>query len=176
MAHTLGRDAPRAAFIGSGTPNPQAEFLAFTLGRAAAGAGFVTVCGGLNGVMAAACKGAKECGGLTIGILPGVAREAANTFVDIPIVTGLGPMRNALVVNNADIVFAFAGGAGTLSEIGFALKSKKPVIGVAAWSHLESIQIASTIEDALTLGIESVKELLSSIKPSNEEHNCCYGS
>jgi hypothetical protein len=91
------------------------------------------VCGGLGGVMEAACKGAKSAGGKTIGILPGHDKAEANPFVDIPIVTGLGYMRNNLVVKNADIVIAIDGKEGTLSEIAFALQMKKPILGIDTW-------------------------------------------
>ncbi|WP_034642330.1 TIGR00725 family protein [Desulfovibrio inopinatus] len=154
MKNSLWRDQPRAAYIGSGKYHPEAESLAYTLARSAASAGVLTVCGGLGGVMNAACRGAKDGNGLTIGILPGITANDANPYVDIPIATGLGHMRNALVVQNADIVFAFAGGAGTLSEIGFALKLEKPVIAVAAWRELTAVLLATSAHKALELGLE----------------------
>jgi uncharacterized protein (TIGR00725 family) len=93
----------------------------------------VLVCGGLGGVMEAACRGAKEAGGTTVGILPGSDRAAANRFVDVPIPTGLGEGRNVLVVRAADALIAVGGGHGTLSEIAFALKTGKRVIGLGTW-------------------------------------------
>jgi uncharacterized protein (TIGR00725 family) len=92
------------------------------------------VCGGLGGVMAAACRGAKSAGGLTVGILPGEDRAAANPWVDVAIPTGLGEARNALVVRAADVVVAVGGEYGTLSEIALALRAGKPVVGVATWA------------------------------------------
>jgi uncharacterized protein (TIGR00725 family) len=91
------------------------------------------VCGGLGGVMEAACRGAKGAGGTTIGILPGSERAAANAFVDVAVPTGLGEARNALVVRAADAVIAVGGGYGTLSEIALALKAGKPVVGLGSW-------------------------------------------
>jgi hypothetical protein len=88
------------------------------------------VCGGLGGVMAAACEGAREAGGHTIGILPGEDRRAANEFVDTAVATGLGHARNALVVMNGDAVVAIDGAGGTLSELGFAAVFDRPVAGL----------------------------------------------
>lgn len=83
--------------------------------------------------MEAACQGAKAQGGITVGILPGADRREANRYVDIPVVTGLGEARNAIVVRSADVVIAISGGYGTLSEIGLALKMERPVIGLGTW-------------------------------------------
>jgi uncharacterized protein (TIGR00725 family) len=91
------------------------------------------VCGGLGGVMEAACRGAKQAGGHTVGILPGSDRAAANPFVDTAVPTGLGEARNALVVRAADALIAVGGGYGTLSEIAFALKAGKRVVGLDSW-------------------------------------------
>jgi len=96
--------------------------------------GAILVCGGLGGVMEAACKGAQSEGGVTIGILPGESRQAANPYVQIPIVTGIGYARNVAVVKSAQAVIAIGGSYGTLSEIGHALQSGIPVIGLNTWS------------------------------------------
>lgn len=91
------------------------------------------VCGGLGGVMAAACRGAREAGGTTVGILPGTDRSAANRWVEVAVPTGVGELRNGLVVRAADAVIAVAGGFGTLSEIALALKLGVPVVGLNTW-------------------------------------------
>jgi len=96
--------------------------------------GAILVCGGLGGVMEAACKGAQSEGGVTIGILPGESRQAANPYVQIPIVTGIGYARNVAVVKSAQAVIAIGGNYGTLSEISHALQSGIPVIGLNTWS------------------------------------------
>jgi len=96
--------------------------------------GAILVCGGLGGVMEAACKGAQSEGGVTIGILPGENRQAANPYVQIPIVTGIGNARNLAVVKSGQAVIAIGGSYGTLSEIGHALQSGIPVIGLNTWS------------------------------------------
>jgi uncharacterized protein (TIGR00725 family) len=103
------------------------------VGRELAARGAVLVCGGLGGVMEAACRGAKDAGGRTVGILPGTDRAAANPFVDAAIPTGLGEARNALVVRAADALIAVGGGYGTLSEIALALKAGKRVVGLDSW-------------------------------------------
>ena len=122
------------AVIG-GTEPPASEIaVAEKVGFALAGAGVIVVCGGLGGVMAAACRGAKSAGGLTVGLLPGSDPTAANPWVDVVIPTGIGEARNALVVGCASAVIAVDGEYGTLSEIGLALRSGTPVIGIGTWS------------------------------------------
>ena len=106
------------------------------------------MCGGLGGVMEAACRGAKGGGGSTIGILPGTERSAANAFVDVAIPTGLGEARNALVVLAADALIAIGGAYGTLSEIAFALKAEKPVAGLGTWD-VEGVRPADSPEAAV---------------------------
>jgi len=126
----------RVSVIGGGTvPDAQAS-IAEEVGRRLAERGHTLVCGGLGGVMEAACRGAREAstagesGGRTIGILPGEDRSAANPHVDVPIATGLGHARNALVVLNGDAVIAVDGGVGTLSEVGFAGVYDRPIAGL----------------------------------------------
>jgi uncharacterized protein (TIGR00725 family) len=121
------------AVVGSGEARPKETEAAEAVGRGLAQGGAVVVSGGLGGVMEAACRGAKEGGGTTVGILPGLDRSAANPYVDVAIATGLGEARNALVVRAADALIAVAGGYGTLSEIALALKAGKPVVGIGTW-------------------------------------------
>ena len=122
------------AVIGGGNCTQKAAKLAEEVGRELARRGVILVCGGLGGVMEAACRGANSEGGVTIGILPGESRRAANSYVQIPIVTGMGYARNVLVVKSAQAVIAIDGSYGTLSEIGHALQSGIPVIGLNTWS------------------------------------------
>lgn len=121
------------AVIGPASCGAEVSALAEEVGREIARRGAVLICGGRGGVMEAACRGAKAEGGTTVGILPGTDRREANPFVDIPIVTGLGEARNAVVVRSADAVIAVRGGYGTLSEIGFSLKMGRPVVGLGTW-------------------------------------------
>ena len=122
------------AVIGGGGISPEIAKIAEEVGREIARHGAVLVCGGLGGVMEAACRGADCEGGLTIGILPGDNPQAANPYVHIPIVTGIGYARNAAVVKTARAVIAIDGSYGTLTEIGYALQSGLPVIGLGTWS------------------------------------------
>jgi uncharacterized protein (TIGR00725 family) len=120
--------------IGDSSCSPEEAKLAASVGELLAQRGATLVCGGLGGVMEAACRGAKSKGGLTVGILPGQDPSTANPCVDIPVVTGIGEARNVAVVKSAQAVIAICGGYGTLSEIAYALKSGIPVIGLNTWS------------------------------------------
>jgi uncharacterized protein (TIGR00725 family) len=123
------------AVIGDGFCSAETARLAEDVGRQLAKQGATVLCGGLGGVMEAACRGAKSAGGLTIGVLPGRDRRDANPYVDIPIVTGMGEARNVIVVSSAQSVIAVSGGYGTLSEIAHSLKLGIPVVGLSTW-HL----------------------------------------
>ena len=120
---------------GPGEATAEEEELAEAIGRLLAERGCVLVCGGLGGAMAAACRGAKSAGGTTIGILPGDDPRAANPWVDHPIPTNLGPVRNAIVAAS-EAVIAVSGGFGTLSEIAFALRLGRPVVLLGGWETL----------------------------------------
>jgi hypothetical protein len=118
---------------GGGEITPQEASTAVELGREIARRGAVVICGGLGGVMTEVARGAKDAGGLTVGILPGDAPEGANPFIDIPIVTGIGIARNVIVASSGDAVIAVGGKFGTLSEIALSLIRQKPVIGLGTW-------------------------------------------
>ena len=122
------------AVIGAGEPSAEEARLAEEVGRELARQGAILVCGGLGGVMEAACKGASLEGGITVGILPGDSPRTANPYVQIPIVTGMGYARNIAVVKTAQAVIAVGGSYGTLSEIAHALQNGIPVIGLNTWS------------------------------------------
>jgi hypothetical protein len=124
---------PIVAVIGGGRATAEEAAAAEAVGQALAEAGAVVVCGGRGGVMEAACRGAKVAGGLTIGILPGARRDEANPYVDVPIVTGLGTARNAVIAQTAQAVVAVGGSYGTLSEIALALVFGVPVVGLETW-------------------------------------------
>lgn len=112
---------------------------AYDVGRLAAGRGWAVITGGLGGVMEAACRGAAEAEGTTVGILPTYDPLSANDYVQIVIPTGLGHARNAVVVAAADAVVAVGGRFGTLSEIALALKLGKPVVGINTWPGIEGV-------------------------------------
>jgi hypothetical protein len=119
--------------IGSSRAKPEHIALAEEVGRELAKRNVMVACGGLTGVMEAVCRGAKEAGGTTIGILPGRSSAEANKYVDIPIVTTMGFSRNVIVVNTGLAVISIGGAFGTLSEIAHALGDGIPVIGLQTW-------------------------------------------
>ncbi len=135
------------AVIGGHDADKKTAQLAEETGAMIAGLGAILICGGLGGVMEAAARGAKKAGGTTVGILPGKNKEDANEYIDIPIPTGLGYTRNTLVAGSPDIVVALPGQEGTLSEIGFALSEKKPVVGLKTWD-IPGIIKAASVKDA----------------------------
>ena len=132
--------------IGGHKCNEQVAELAEQVGKIIAEEGAILVTGGLAGVMEAASKGAKNAGGQTIGIIPGEKKEDANQFVDIVLTTGMGYSRNTLVAGSTDMVVAFSGSCGTLSEIGFALASKKPVYSFGRWNIEGVVELESAEE------------------------------
>jgi hypothetical protein len=121
---------PIVAVIGGSSCSADEAALAEDVGRRLAAGGAVMVCGGLSGVMEAAAKGVRSGGGLCIGILPGTDARDANAYIDVPLATGMGEMRNALIVRVAGAVIAIGGGPGTLSEIALALRIGTPVVGL----------------------------------------------
>jgi len=133
------------AVIGGKQPSKEEAKIAEEVGRELAKRGVALVCGGLGGVMEAACRGAQSEGGVTIGILPGENRQAANPYVQIPIVTGMGYARNVAVVKSAQAVIAIGGSYGTLTEISHALQSGIPVIGLNTWSLSRNGQLDKSI-------------------------------
>lgn len=135
--------------IGAGSCEKKIYEIAEEIGRLIAEKGATLVTGGLGGVMEAASKGAKEAGGITVGILPGFSKDEANPYVMIPITTGLSHARNIIIVRSADAVIAVAGEYGTLSEIAIALKLGKPVIGIETWDNIEGIVKASSPDEAV---------------------------
>jgi uncharacterized protein (TIGR00725 family) len=136
------------AVVGPGDASPQELLLAEEVGAGLAAAGALVVTGGLGGVMEAACRGARSRGGPTLGILPGDDRVAANGWVQVAVATGMGELRNGLVVRAADAVVAIGGGHGTLSEIALALKLGRPVVGLGTW-EVHGVEHVSTPRDAL---------------------------
>jgi len=133
------------AVIGGGECSPEGACAAEEVGRELAKRGAILICGGLGGVMEAACKGAYSAGGMTIGILPGDSRQAANPYVQIPIVTGIGYARNSIIIKTSQAIIAIDGSYGTLSEIGHALQSGIPVIGLNTWSLSQNGQPDNSI-------------------------------
>jgi len=147
------RKKVRIGVIGGGKPDEKTRQISFQVGRLIAEKDAILVCGGLSGVMQAASKGAKEGGGLTVGILPGNNPYEANPFIDIPLATGMGYSRNSLVAMNSDVLIAINGRYGTLSEIAFGCIYGKKIIGLGTWNIKGVIQ-AQTAEEAVELALK----------------------
>jgi uncharacterized protein (TIGR00725 family) len=126
--------AVQIAVVGASRADRALLEYAERVGATVASEGAVVICGGLGGVMEAACRGAKGAGGLTVGFLPGTDSAEANQWVDIVVPTGMGEARNVLVVRSAQAVVAVGGEYGTLSEIALALRDGIPVVGIGTWS------------------------------------------
>jgi uncharacterized protein (TIGR00725 family) len=138
--------------VGPGEATTAEIAVAEELGAQLVDLGATVVCGGLGGVMEAVCRGAKSRRGTTVGLLPGLERSAANGWVDVAIATGLGELRNGLIVRASDAVVAVGGGAGTLSEIGFALKLGRPVIGIGTF-EVDGVQQVASAAEAASLAV-----------------------
>lgn len=135
--------------IGAGQCDEDVATRAYAVGKRIAEAGHALVCGGLGGVMAAACHGAVEAGGLTIGVLPGDSANAANSHVKLPIVTGMGVARNVIIVRSAAAIIAVSGGPGTLSEMAYALQFDVPVVSLGSWDVSPAIPQVDSADDAI---------------------------
>ena len=132
----------RVSVVGGHRASPADEDMAFAVGAGLGRAGAVLVCGGRGGVMAAAARGCREQGGWTVGILPGTDAREANPWIRLPMPTGMGEARNALVVRAAEAVLAVGGSWGTLSEIALAVKMGIPValLGVPPAEGLDVVR------------------------------------
>ncbi len=157
----MPRPVPCIAVVGAGRDAEARDLVAAEeAGAAIAAAGATLVCGGLGGVMEAACRGARSRGGFTVGLLPGDDREDANGWVVLALPTGLGEARNALIVRAADAVVAIGGGWGTLSEIALALRRGIPVLGVRTWElgrAGEPVAGVRAVDDAPTAVAEALR-------------------
>ena len=145
---------PRIGVIGAASCTAKQARAAGETGRLIAEAGAVLICGGGPGVMAAACRGACQAGGLTVGILPGGSAGDANPYVKIPIVTGMGYARNVLVVKSSQAVIAIGGRYGTLSEIAYAAQFDIPIIGLGTWKVRAPIKHVRTPQEAVRLALK----------------------
>lgn len=149
--------------IGEREASEENYILALNLGKALASRKLIVVSGGLGGVMEAVSRGAKEAGGFTVGILPGEDPNDANPWVDLPIVTGMGEARNLIIVKTAQVIVSIGGEFGTLSEMAFALKMRKPVISLNSWiperGKVKSPVLfpVSTVEEAISLVLKFLR-------------------
>ncbi|MBF0550711.1 MAG: TIGR00725 family protein [Deltaproteobacteria bacterium] len=150
--------SPRIGVVGSSKPSASGYQKALEVGREIAGRGGVVICGGLSGVMEAAARGAREAGGLTIGVLPGRDGGQANPYIAIPIVTDLGHARNIVIVHTAEVLIAIEGNYGTLSEIAVALKTGKKVFGLDSWPGIAGVIAAVSPHDAVDQAFQAVHQ------------------
>jgi uncharacterized protein (TIGR00725 family) len=141
------------AVVGPSEATADERASACAVGRLLATRDAIVVCGGLGGVMEAVAEGAAGAGGVVVGILPGGARGDANPHVTVALPTGLGEMRNALVVRAADVVVAVGGAYGALSEIAFALRTGVPVVGIGTWA-LDDVVAVDDAVAAVDLALE----------------------
>ena len=146
---------------GPGSASAEEYALAREVGHGLARRGHVVVCGGLDGVMEAAARGSAEAGGLSLGLLPGDDRAAGNAYVTVALPTGLGEMRNALLVRSADVLVCVGGSWGTLSELALAMRTGVPVVALGTWLPPRTpgapwpVEVASPSE-----ALEAVERLL----------------
>jgi len=145
--------------IGGSRITPQVSTLAQAVGEMVAQCDCVLVCGGLGGAMAAAAKGAKSAGGLTIGLLPGKHKTDANAYIDIALPTTIGYARNAMVAASADIIVALPGSFGTNSEICYGLVYGRPVIDLGDWK-IKGMIPAQDVDQAR----EKIKEIIKKLQ------------
>ena len=145
------------AVIGTGEPSPKTQKIAEEVGAEVARKGAILINGGLGGVMEASAKGAKRCGGTTIGILPGIYTSDSNPYIDIALPAGIGDMRNIMIVRSANAIIAINGSYGTLSELAIALKLGKPVVGIDTWDVSEDIIKVNTPIEAVSKAINAIR-------------------
>lgn len=142
---------PYVAVVGPSAPDPAVADQARTAGRLLAERGYLLLTGGLGGVMAAAAAGASAAGGTAVALLPGDRREDASPGHAVAIPTGLGEMRNALLVRSADAVLAVGGSWGTTSEIALAARTGVPVVSVGSWDLPEPVRPCADVAEAVAL-------------------------
>ena len=145
--------------IGAGSCDTHIYSLAREIGYHIGQSGWTLVCGGLGGVMEAASRGCVEAGGITVGLLPGTDHSSANQYIKVPIPTGLGEARNALVVRASHVLVAVSGGYGTLSEIALALKTAKPVLGLETWEGIGGVRYGKNSSDIISYLDQAVRAL-----------------
>jgi uncharacterized protein (TIGR00725 family) len=142
--------------IGAGSCGSEIRYLAEMVGREVAKRGAFLLCGGLGGVMEAAAYGAKQEGGVTLGVLPGTFRGEANPWIDIAVLSGMGHARNALIAQSSDALIAVNGEYGTLSEIALGLKMGKPVVVLESKWEIEGVFCAKSPEEAVELAFRLI--------------------
>jgi hypothetical protein len=136
----------RIAVFGGRDVDQETYDQAVELGQRMAQEDWLVFCGGGPGVMEAIAKGVHSGGGICVGILKGTSLEEANPYIHVPVATGMGIARNALLAYNGEVAVAINGSYGTLSEIAYALQLKRPVIGLGTWDLKEIINVKTPSE------------------------------
>ena len=149
--------AIRASLLSLGNPERHLK-IAEEVGSLIAKRDAILVTGGMDGIMNAASKGAKDANGLVIGILPTLDKESANPYIDIPIATGMNQARNFIIARTCDCAIAINGKYGTLSEIAYCLMYNIPVIGIDAWQIDAPIAVVETAQQAVDLAFKALEE------------------
>lgn len=145
--------------VGSGEEDPALEALSEEVGHLLGKKGMWIINGGLSGVMLGSARGAKRAGSIVVGLLPGLDPEDANPYVDISMPTGMGEMRNILIVRASAGLIAIGRGYGTLSEVAFALKTGKPVVGLKTWDVSKDLITAKDPEEAVSLLFKEINKV-----------------
>jgi uncharacterized protein (TIGR00725 family) len=143
------------AVVGASEASDADKVDAEAVGRGLAERGVIVVCGGRGGVMAAASRGAAQAGGLVLAMLPGLDRSDANEWVSVSVPTGLGELRNGLIIRTAHAAIAVGGAYGTLSEVALALEAGIPVFGLRTW-EIEGIVAVESPDEAVARALQSV--------------------
>jgi uncharacterized protein (TIGR00725 family) len=149
----IGASAPYVAVVGPSGASESEYADACEVGRGLAAAGAIVICGGHGGVMEGASRGAAEAGGTVVGLLPGLDRAAGNRWLTVSLPTGLGELRNGLIVRAADAVLAVGGAYGTLSEVALALKAGVSVVGLRTW-EIPGVEMVESAAEAVAAALE----------------------
>ena len=155
MSNTMKRSI-QIGVIGGREVGDELLRFAEEVGREIALRKAILICGGLGGVMEAACRGAKLAGGMTVGILPTANIEDANPYVDIAIPTNMGIARNAIIINSSDGVLAIGGKYGTLSEMAFAKQLDVPLVSLRSWQFDDTILTSDSPRTAVELLFQQI--------------------
>jgi uncharacterized protein (TIGR00725 family) len=141
-----------------------ASKIAYEVGKEIARAGAVLICGGLGGVMESACKGAKESGGMTVGVIPQEEFSYANEYCDIVVCTGMGYARDFIVASSADGIIAVGGGIGTLIELGVGYMTNKTMVAIAGSGGIADIYGGKFLDERNRVPITVVKDAKAAVK------------
>ena len=139
---------PPVAVIGPREASDEERAIARELGHRIAALGLTVLCGGRQGVMESVCLGVKEGNGVSVGLLPEDDWRKGNAYVTVPISTGIGIARNALIARAAVAVVAVGGGLGTISEIALSLQFGKRVLGLCHPPYVEGLQLVESLDEA----------------------------